>query len=165
MGRRFPEFCILQATCRVNGKASSSATGDARVASYQAAINSVAARYYADRPFMVEVLNKWLETNQDFIRNPVGYAASNSLSTPPSAVREVEVRERIADASPVLSPSGSEPSPSPPQSDGCDVRDPIRKFLPLTWTSPFHFLPPLWNLVIRTLYSVIPSSFSRSKWN
>jgi hypothetical protein len=88
MGRRFPEFCILLAACRVSLKASSSATGHDRVASYQAAINSVAKQYYEDRPFMVEVLNKWLEMNQDFVRDPVGYAASNSLPTPPSTPRK-----------------------------------------------------------------------------
>ena len=83
MGRRFPEFCTLRAICLVNGKVSTSATGDARVASYQAAIDFVAKRYYADWPFMVEVLNKWLEMNQDFVRDPIGYAASNPLPTPP----------------------------------------------------------------------------------
>ena len=85
MGRRFPEFCTLTAVCRVSSKASPSAAGGDRVASYQAAINSVAARYYADWPFMVEVLNKWLETNQDFVRDPIGYATSNSSHTPPPA--------------------------------------------------------------------------------
>lgn len=84
MGRRFPEFCILRAACRVSVKASPSATGDNRVASYQAAINAVAARHYADWPFMVEVLNKWLEMNQDFVRDPLGYVASNSPPGPAS---------------------------------------------------------------------------------
>ena len=84
MGRRFPEFCILRAACRVSVKASSSAMGDNRVASYQAAIDAVAARHYADWPFMVEVLNKWLEMNKDFVRDPIGYVASNSTPGPAS---------------------------------------------------------------------------------
>ena len=88
MGRRFPEFCILRAVCLVCAKVSSSSTGDARVASYQAAINSVAKRYYADWPFMVEVLNKWLEMNQDFVRDPICYTASNSSPIPPSTTME-----------------------------------------------------------------------------
>ncbi|KAF9792634.1 hypothetical protein BJ322DRAFT_61837 [Thelephora terrestris] len=88
MGRRFPEFCTMRAICLVSAKASSTATGDARVASYQAAIDSVAKRYYADLPFMVEVLNKWLEMNQDFVRDPIGYTASHSSPTPPSTTTE-----------------------------------------------------------------------------
>ena len=89
MGRRFPEFCTLQAVCRVSAKASPSATGDARVASYQAAINSVSAKYYADRPFMVEVLSKWLEMNQDFIRDPHGYGTSDSPTPPPPTAMDL----------------------------------------------------------------------------
>lgn len=85
MGRRFPEFCTLRAVCLVNGRVSSSAAGDARVASYKAAIDSVAKKYYGDWPFMVEVLNKWLEMNKDFIRDPIGYAASNPSPTPSPA--------------------------------------------------------------------------------
>lgn len=88
MGRRFPEFCTLRAICLVNGKVSTSATGDARVASYQAAIDFVAKRYYADWPFMVEVLNKWLEMNKDFVRDPIGYATSAPLPTPPPVPRK-----------------------------------------------------------------------------
>lgn len=84
MGRRFPEFCVLRAACRVSVKASSSATGDKRVASYQAAINAVAVQHYADWPFMVEVLNKWLEMNQDFVRDPIGYVAPNPPPGPAS---------------------------------------------------------------------------------
>ena len=84
MGHRFPEFCALRAACRVSVRASSSATGDRRVASYQAAINSVAGRHYADWPFMVEVLNKWLEMNQDFVRDPLGYIAPDSSPAPAS---------------------------------------------------------------------------------
>lgn len=102
MGRRFPEFCILRAACRVSLKASSSATGDARVASYQAAIDSVAVRYYADWPFMVEVLNKWLEMNQDFVRDPLGHVASNSLPTPTSAVEKDHPAISTIQATPVL---------------------------------------------------------------
>ena len=86
MGRRFPEFCVLRAACRVSVKASSSATGDKRVASYQAAIDAVAVQHYADWPFMVEVLNKWLEMNQDFVRDPVGYVASSSPPGPASPI-------------------------------------------------------------------------------
>ena len=78
MGRRFPEFCTLIAACRVSVRASPFAAGDDRVASYQAAINSVAGRHYTHWPFMVEVLNKWLEMNQDFVRDPLGHATSNS---------------------------------------------------------------------------------------
>jgi len=80
---------VLRAACRVSVKASSSALGDKRVASYQAAINSVAVQHYADWPFMVEVLNKWLEMNQDFVRDPVGYVVSDPSPSPapPSAIR------------------------------------------------------------------------------
>jgi len=81
MGRRFPEFCILRAACRVSVRVSR-VTGNDRVASYQAAIDSVAGRHYADWPFMVEVLNKWLEMNQDFVRDPLGHAASNPSPAP-----------------------------------------------------------------------------------
>lgn len=84
MGRRFPEFCVLRAACRVSVKASPSATGDKRVASYQAAIDAVAVQHYADWPFMVEVLNKWLEMNQDFVRDPIGYVAPNPPPGPAS---------------------------------------------------------------------------------
>jgi hypothetical protein len=87
MGRRFPEFCVLRAACRVSVKASPSATGDDRVASYRAAINSVAVQHYADWPFMVEVLNKWLEMNQDFVRDPVGYVVSDPPTSPAPANR------------------------------------------------------------------------------
>ena len=59
-------------------RASLSATGDDRVTSYQAAINSVAGRHYEHWPFMVEVLNRWLEANRDFVRDPLSYAASSS---------------------------------------------------------------------------------------
>jgi len=85
MGRRFPEFCIIRAACRVSVKVPSCATGDDRVASYQAAINAVAAQHYAHWPFMVEVLNKWLEMNQDFVRDPIGYVAPNPPSDPAPA--------------------------------------------------------------------------------
>lgn len=208
MGRRFPEFCILQAACRVSNKASSSATGDARVASYQAAINSVGARYYSDRPFMVEVLNKWLEMNQDFVRDPLGHAASNSLPTPSSAppkdhptistIRdspdhvlaptpmsdraptqppftpvdnsslspptEVEVPERIADSSPAASTSGRQSSDLDDlPRDRPEVRTPVHRFLPLTWTIPFGYFPSLWNLVVNTLSFVVTSSLSKFK--
>lgn len=86
MGRRFPEFCIIRAACRVSVKASSSATGDGRVASYQAAIDAVAVQHYVHWPFMVEVLNKWLEMNRDFVRDPIGYVAPGSPPGPPTAV-------------------------------------------------------------------------------
>lgn len=186
MGRRFPEFCIIQAACRVSVKASSSTTGDARVASYQAAINSVAARYYADWPFMVEVLNKWLEINQDFVRDPLGYAASNYLPAPVltsdcaltqilSAVVEAPSSPfpkepgHTADSSPPASTSGMEPSDldhslSSPN-DRRDIRVPIYKLLPLTWTISFHFLRSLWNLMVSTLPTVVTSSLSRFKQN
>lgn len=82
MGRRFPEFCIIRAACRVSVKVSPSSTGDNRVASYQAAIDAVAVQHYAHWPFMVEVLNKWLEMNQDFVRDPVGYVAPSSQPDP-----------------------------------------------------------------------------------
>jgi hypothetical protein len=84
MGRRFPEFCIIRAACRVSVKASPSATGDNRVASYQAAIDAVAVQHYAHWPFMVEVLNKWLEMNQDFVRDPIGYVPPGPLPDPPT---------------------------------------------------------------------------------
>ena len=87
MGRRFPEFCTLRAACRVSVRASPFATGDGRVASYQAAIDSVGAQHYTHWPFMVEVLNKWLETNQDFVRDPLGFVASNPPLTPPPTTR------------------------------------------------------------------------------
>ena len=86
MGRRFPEFCIIRAACRVSVKASPSATGDGRVASYQAAIDAVAVQHYAHWPFMVEVLNRWLEMNRDFVRDPIGYVAPGSPPGPPTAV-------------------------------------------------------------------------------
>ena len=35
---------------------------------------------------MVEVLNKWLEMNQDFVRDPLGYIASNPSSALASAI-------------------------------------------------------------------------------
>jgi hypothetical protein len=193
----------MQAACRVSLKASSSTTGDARVASYQAAINSVAARYYPDWPFMVEVLNKWLEMNQDFVRDPLGHTTSNPLLTPPSAFQkdhptistirdasyialtpaptsdctltqtpstpvdnpplslhsEAEVPECIADSSPAVSTSDLDDLPM----DKSDVRIPIYRFLPLTWTSSFRFLPSLWNLIVGTFSSVVTSSFSRFK--
>jgi len=205
LGRRFPEFCILQVVCRVSSKASSSTTGDARVASYKAAIDSVAARYYAHRPFMVEVLKKWLEINKDFVRDPLGYAASNSLPTPPPSARtdhptistirdapdhtlastltsnhvlaqipstvvnsppvptpkEAEVPDHIADSSPLTSTSGMEPCEldDPPSStspsDGRNVRVSIHRIFLFTWTNFFRFLPPLWNLVVGTLSSVV----------
>ena len=79
---------MLKAACRVSVKALSSATGDARVASYQAAINAVAAQHYADLPLVVEVLNKWLEMNQDFVRDPLGYVAPGSSSSFVSATKE-----------------------------------------------------------------------------
>jgi len=82
MGRRFPEFCTLRAACRVSVRASPFATGDGRVAAYQAAIDSVGARHYTHWPFMVEVLNKWLETNRDFVRDPLGCVASSSSPVP-----------------------------------------------------------------------------------
>lgn len=207
MGRRFPEFSILRAACLVSAKASSSTTGDARVASYRAAIDSVAARHYSDWPFMVEVLNKWLEINRDFIRDPLGHNASPP--TPPSAhpatstIRdtpdhvltpaltsdgaltqtpfitldrpsssppsEAEIPECNPDSPPVNSTSGTEPGdlddpPSPP-SDRRDLRVPIINFFPFTWTISFRFLPSLWNLVVDTLSSVVPSSLARFKQN
>lgn len=79
---------MLRAACRISVKASPSATGDDRVASYQAAIDSVAVQHYADWPFMVEVLNKWLEMNQDFVRDPVGYVFSDPSPAPPFATRK-----------------------------------------------------------------------------
>ena len=205
MGRRFPEFCILRAACRVSVKASSSTTGDARVASYQAAIDSVAARHYADWPFMVEVLNKWLEMNEDFIRDPLSYTASTSLPTPPSTTEkdrlaismapetpaltlalaqipptvvggpsllfsgEAEVPEHVPDSSPIALTTGTEPStmddlPSSLIHRG-DIRAPIHKFLPFTWTAAFRFLPSLWNLVVTTLPSVLMLGLSRFKQN
>ena len=63
-------------------RASPFATGDGRVASYQAAIDSVGARHYTHWPFMVEVLNKWLEANKDFVRDPLGYVAPSSSPAP-----------------------------------------------------------------------------------
>ena len=102
MGRRFPEFCVIRAACRVSVKVSPSATGDKRVASYQAAINAVAVQHYADRPFMVEVLNKWLEMNQDFVRDPIGYVASDSPPGPASPT--------IKDHSPTISTIHDTPS-------------------------------------------------------
>jgi hypothetical protein len=102
MGRRFPEFCILRAACRVSVKASSSTTGDNRVALYQAAIDAVAVQHYADWPFMVEVLNKWLEMNQDFVRDPIGYVAPNSPPGPASPT--------IKDHSPAISTIHNAPS-------------------------------------------------------
>ena len=112
MGRRFPEFCVLKAACRVSVKASSSATGEARVASYQAAINAVAAQHYADLPLVVEVLNKWLEMNQDFVRDPVGYIARDSSPSLVSATKEdhpttISTIQNAADRPPTQSSSTS----------------------------------------------------------
>ena len=112
MGRRFPEFCIVRAACRVSVRASSSATGDDRIASYQAAINSVGVRHYVDWPFMVEVLNKWLEMNQDFVRDPVGYLASDPSPAPASATRIQDTPSQTA-TSATLTP-GHPPIQSPP---------------------------------------------------
>lgn len=186
MGRRFPEFCTLRAVCLVNVKVSSSATGDARVASYQAAINSVAAQYYADWPLMVEVLNKWLEMNEDFVRDPHGCFSSNSLTPsppraihdqaltpttltsdhaqiPPTIVEDVSLPPSIPLSSPGNSTSGIEPDNPDYSSSSNNRRDVhflVYKFFPSSWTGPFRFFPAFWTLGIRPFSSAVRSGLS-----
>ena len=171
MGRRFPEFCIIRAACRVSVKASPSSTGDNRVASYQAAIDAVAVQHYAHWPFMVEVLNKWLEMNQDFVRDPVGYLALGSLPDPPTITVDghsftvsgtqdapdqttsvaVTSGHRLAHDLPTASlpeTFGSATNSSPgvshsPLNDKGDVPVPIWRIFPLSWIGAFRFLPLL----------------------
>ena len=131
MGRRFPEFCILRAACRVSVKASPSATGDARIASYQAAIDAVATQHYADWPFMVEVLNKWLKMNRDFVRDPIGYVASDSSPSPTSATVDGHsptmstVQGSPSHTTTSAAPVGSPPLTQDPSTATDDVPSPL----------------------------------------
>ena len=177
MGRRFPEFCVLTAACRVSVRASPFATGDARVASYQAAINSIAERHYTHWPFMVEVLNKWLEANQDFVRDPSGYVAPNPSPAPTStqdtasqttatfaavtsghahthgSPMAADVASSPCDAEAPECTTGSAPAASTTGMDLVDLPSPL-----LSWIG---FLPSLGSLGVGNLTSRIPFSSSR----
>jgi len=181
MGRRFPEFCTLRAACRVSVRASPFATGDGRVASYQAAIDSVGARHYIHWPFMVEVLNKWLETNQDFVRDPLGYVASSSSPTAGKDRSFISTQDTASQTtvltsdpqssptvagSPTLSPpchtEVSEHTVDSPSATGTEPDSwanpppscgpiPIRKIAPFSWIDAFRFPLSLGNLGTLTI--------------
>ena len=126
MGRRFPEFCTLTAACRVSVRASSSATGDGRVASYRAAIESIGRQHYTHRPFMVEVLNKWLETNQDFIRDPLSYVAPDSSPAPTLATTTTVASTQAQDRTANQTTASATPACGPPTTAG-DVALPLSR--------------------------------------
>ena len=172
MGRRFPEFCALRAACRVSVRASPFATGDRRIAAYQAAIDSVGARHYTHWPFMVEVLNKWLEANRDFVRDPLGCVVSSSSPAPaPTTTSIQDTASRIttlipghattqrspavADNQTLSPPCNAEaskqtadlsPAASATGMEPNDRVNPIRKIVPFSWIDAFRFPPCLGNL-------------------